>query len=105
VFRRRRTLASGMPQAGREDLPRFIAPMLPVSAPVPVSAGWAMEVKWDGIRAQLRFDGRVVSVRSRTGRDCTAPFPELGAIAEQLPREGVMLDGELVCFCDGGISI
>jgi ATP-dependent DNA ligase len=40
-----------------------------------------MKVKWDGIRAQLRFDGRTVCVRSRPGRDCTDEFPELTEIA------------------------
>jgi bifunctional non-homologous end joining protein LigD len=72
--------------------------MLATSAPVPTSEDWAIEVKWDGIRAQLRFDGDGVCVRSRTGRECTVQFQELAAIAEQLPRLGVILDGELVCF-------
>ena len=93
-----------MQQAGLEDLPRFVEPMLPISAPAPTSDDWAMEVKWDGIRAQLRFDGRAVCVRSRTGRDCTAQFPELAAIAEQLPKLRVILDGELVCFGAEGKS-
>ena len=93
-----------MRQAGREEPPRFVAPMLPISAPAPLSEGWAMEVKWDGIRAQLRFDGGTVCIRSRTGRDCTAQFPEVAAIAGQLPGDGVILDGELVCFRADGKS-
>jgi len=72
--------------------------MLPTSAPVPTGEDWAIEVKWDGIRAQLRFDGHAVCLRSRTGRDCTTQFPELSAIGERLPTPGVILDGELVCF-------
>jgi bifunctional non-homologous end joining protein LigD len=87
-----------MQRARLEDLPRFVEPMLPISAPAPTSDDWAMEVKWDGMRAQLRFDGRAVCVRSRTGRDCTGQFPELAQIAEQLQRLAVILDGELVCF-------
>jgi bifunctional non-homologous end joining protein LigD len=93
-----------MQRARLEDLPRFVEPMLPISAPAPTTDDWAIEVKWDGIRAQLRFDGRTVCVRSRTGRDCTAQFLELEAIAEQLPRLGVLLDGELVCFGAEGKS-
>jgi len=44
-----------MRQAGLEDLPQFVEPMLPISASA--TGDWATEVKWDGIRAQLRFDG------------------------------------------------
>jgi bifunctional non-homologous end joining protein LigD len=72
--------------------------MLASSASAPTGEAWAMEVKWDGIRAQLRFDGRSVCVRSRPGRDCTAEFPELAAIGEQLCGHQVILDGELVCL-------
>jgi bifunctional non-homologous end joining protein LigD len=93
-----------MRQAGLEDLPRFVEPMLPIAGLAPTSDDWAMEVKWDGIRAQLRFDRHAVCVRSRTGRDCTGQFPELEAIAEQLPRLEVILDGELVCFGAEGKS-
>lgn len=68
----------------------------------PSEAGWALEVKWDGIRAQLRYDGRRVCVRSRPRRDCTAEFPELTAIADALVGRHVILDGELVCFDHAG---
>jgi bifunctional non-homologous end joining protein LigD len=61
-----------------------------------------MEVKWDGIRAQLRYDGRRVCVRSRAGRNCTEEFPELAAMADQLGARRVILDGELVCLGDDG---
>jgi bifunctional non-homologous end joining protein LigD len=76
--------------------------MLASPGSAPVDAGWALEVKWDGIRAQLRFDGRRVCVRSRPGRDCTAEFPELAAIAEPLGSRRVILDGELVCLDTAG---
>jgi bifunctional non-homologous end joining protein LigD len=49
--------------------------MLASTGPVTTEAGWALEVKRDGMRAQLRYDGRRVCVRSRPGRDCTAEFP------------------------------
>jgi bifunctional non-homologous end joining protein LigD len=59
---------------------------------------WALEVKFDGMRAQLRWDCRHVCLRSRPGRDCTAAFPELRSIADDLGARRVILDGELVCF-------
>ena len=68
----------------------------------PSGDGWAVEVKWDGIRAQLRFDGRRVCLRSRPGRDCTDQFPELVEIADVLGSRSVILDGELVCLDDEG---
>ena len=86
-----------------ERLPDFIPPMLLTTASeVPTDEDWGLEVKWDGMRAQVRFDGRRVTLRSRAGRDCTAQFGELRAIAEALDDE-VLLDGELVCFDHEGL--
>ena len=42
----------------REQHPVFILPMLLTSGPVPAGGGWTFEAKWDGCRAQLRYDGR-----------------------------------------------
>jgi hypothetical protein len=58
--------------------------LLTTANEVPTDDDWALEVKWDGMRAQLRFDVRRVTVRSRVGRDCTAQFPELRALADTL---------------------
>jgi bifunctional non-homologous end joining protein LigD len=82
----------------REDLPRFIEPMLARSGVPPAGDGWAMEVKWDGIRAQLGFDGQRLCLRSRPGRACTTEFPELTAVRDTLAGRRVILDGELVCL-------
>jgi ATP-dependent DNA ligase len=42
----------------REPLPRFLAPMLLSNGRAsPTGSEWAVEVKFDGIRAQLRVDG------------------------------------------------
>jgi bifunctional non-homologous end joining protein LigD len=81
----------------REQLPRFVAPMLARSGPLPEEAGWAFEVKFDGIRAQLRWDGSLC-LRSRPGRDCSDAFPELASLAGSLGRRRLLLDGELVCL-------
>jgi hypothetical protein len=55
--------------------------MLLTTGAVPEGDGWALEVKWDGCRAQLRYDGRSVSLRTRHGRECAEDFPELAEIA------------------------
>ena len=49
------------------------------------------------MRAQLGFDGRLATLRSRRGRDCTAEFPQPRALTGVLD-EPVVLDGELVCL-------
>src|SRR4051794_38885091 len=87
------------PDATSELLPRSVEPML-LSAGRPAAgegAAWAVEAKFDGIRAQLRVDGdRGWCVRSRPGRDCSEQFPELAALAGALAAHRVILDGELV---------
>jgi len=54
--------------------------MLASTGPAPDGEGWVHEVKWDGMRAQVRIDGQV-TVRSRPGRDCSREFPELAELA------------------------
>src|SRR4051794_31697911 len=93
------------PPNTREPLPGFLEPML-LSAGAPTSADdgrWAIEVKFDGIRAQLRVGGvRGWRVHSRPGRDCSAQFPELAGPAEALRARRVILDGELVHLAADG---
>src|SRR3954465_4192077 len=81
-----------------EPLPSFVPPMLLKSGPpTGLTADWAVEVKFDGIRAQLRVDGGDAwTVPSRPGRNCTSEFPELQALASRLANHRVILDGELV---------
>ena len=82
----------------REQQPTFIPPMLLSSGALPDGDAWTLEVKWDGCRAQLRYDGRSVSLRTRHGRECSADFPELQEIGSALGKRRVTLDGELVCL-------
>ncbi|MGZ4182950.1 MAG: ATP-dependent DNA ligase [Solirubrobacteraceae bacterium] len=86
----------------REPQPTFVAPMLLTSGAVPDGEAWALEIKWDGCRAQLRYDRRSASLRTRSGRECSDDFPELAAIAEALGSRQVTVDGELVCLRPDG---
>ena len=61
-------------------------------------SGWMFEVKWDGVRALLTWDGSV-SLRSRSGRDITAVYPEMGGFSHSGP---CVLDGEIVAFDEVG---
>ncbi|MBN0041282.1 ATP-dependent DNA ligase [Cellulosimicrobium cellulans] len=73
----------------------------------PASAGdlhdddaWAFEMKWDGFRALAHVSQGQVRLVSRSGKDMTVTYPELQALAEQVPAEAlpVVLDGEIVAL-------
>ena len=83
----------------RETMPRFVAPMLLAAADgVPDDDGWALEVKWDGMRAQARIEHGRLRVRSRRGAEWTQQFPELADLPPGAPDRSLLLDCELVCF-------
>lgn len=86
-------------------LPRAAADVHPADAAhrtPPSGDPWTFELKWDGCRAQLRYDGRSASLRTCNGRECSADFPEPAAIASALGSRRVTLDGELVCLRSDG---
>ncbi|MGN7702653.1 ATP-dependent DNA ligase [Cellulosimicrobium sp. 22601] len=73
----------------------------------PASAGdlhdgddWAFEMKWDGFRALAHVSRGHVRLVSRSGKDMTVTYPELQALAEQVPAAAlpVVLDGEIVAL-------
>jgi bifunctional non-homologous end joining protein LigD len=76
-------------------------PMLASSGRLPDDDGrWAFEPKWDGFRAIVHVNRRVV-VWSRRGTDLTGRFPEVAGLAAAVPADTV-LDGELVVLDDAG---
>src|SRR5918997_951204 len=81
--------------------PEFIAPMLLRAGDLPRDERWALEVKFDGCRAQIRAHAGAVTLRTRPGRLCTDQFPELAALGDAMP-DGVILDAELVCLDAAG---
>ena len=90
---------AGGPGPGR--LPAQLSPMLAVPGPLPRDdAGWAYEMKWDGVRALAYLDGGQCRLASRTGRDITVAYPELAALGSAAGAP-LLLDGEIVAFEDG----
>ena len=61
---------------------------------------WAFEPKWDGFRAIVHVNRRVV-VWSRRGTDLSDRFPELAGLLSAVPADTV-LDGELVVLVGAG---
>ncbi|WP_370150392.1 non-homologous end-joining DNA ligase [Streptacidiphilus sp. EB129] len=98
-------------------MPRRTAPVVPVDLPVlePMLASLgtlplpgdlddrACEVKWDGQRVLAYLDGAGgLRLRSRTGNDITARYPELGVLVDLLPGQDLILDGEIVALDEQG---
>jgi bifunctional non-homologous end joining protein LigD len=88
-------------RAGRSDRkpPPDLQPMFATLAhEVPSGAEWSYEMKWDGVRALTLVQPGSVRITSRNGRDVTAGYPELHALAHDLGEAEVLLDGEIVAL-------
>jgi len=79
-----------------------LTPMLAAPGRLPPDDGrWAVELKWDGVRALVATDrAGGLSVTGRRGRDSTSTYPELAGLADVLPADTV-LDGEVVTLVGG----
>ncbi len=64
-------------------------------------AGWAYEMKWDGLRGLAFISADRLRLSSRTGRDVTHAYPELTPLAAAAGVSQAILDGEIVAFGDG----
>jgi bifunctional non-homologous end joining protein LigD len=82
--------------------PQF-SPMLATPGYDPFDrAGWWFEPKFDGVRTLLYLEGEDVRLFSRTGRDQTATYPELGRVYRRISAVNAVLDGEIVATDDQG---
>ena len=61
-------------------------------------AGWAYEIKWDGVRAIAYSQPGALRLESRNLIDITDSYPELARLNRQLSSHSAMLDGEIVAF-------
>lgn len=59
---------------------------------------YAFEGKWDGYRLLVYIEYGKLCLQSRSGRDVTAEYPQLQALAADLADHHVVLDGELVAL-------
>ncbi|HEY1428897.1 MAG TPA: ATP-dependent DNA ligase, partial [Candidatus Tumulicola sp.] len=81
-----------------------------LASPIPFSdaypqlagAGWSIEDKYDGIRAQAHVDGERIALFSRTLNDVAATYPEIVAALRAFPRRAIF-DGEIVAMRDGNV--
>jgi bifunctional non-homologous end joining protein LigD len=84
-------------------LPASIAPMLalPGSPPPGRLAQWAVEMKWDGVRALAFISGGRLRLVSRTGKAISGTYPDLAGLGGAVTASQALLDGEIVAFTDG----
>jgi bifunctional non-homologous end joining protein LigD len=82
--------------------------MLAIPAPMRATEGgkpfsspeWIYEIKYDGYRAMARAGGgHTTELRTKSGVDCTAWFPEIADLLTMLPGGPHVLDGE-ACVLD-----
>jgi len=83
-------------------LKRPVKPQLAKTAKdLPQGNEWRYEPKWDGFRTIVFRDGDDVYLQSRNGRPMNRYFPEVIPHVQALPRERLVLDGELIVVVDG----
>jgi bifunctional non-homologous end joining protein LigD len=79
--------------------PGKLAPMLAEGGWEPFDdPGWRFEPKLDGIRCLAQLGTGETILRTRSGRDVTATYPELRMIHELVDQVNAVLDGEIVAF-------
>ena len=86
--------------------PDHVVPMLATAGSLPSTGtqdDFSFELKWDGIRAVLHWDGSAVRVETRNLRNVTTAYPELAALGPTLGRRPAVLDGEIVAFDGHGV--
>jgi bifunctional non-homologous end joining protein LigD len=99
-----RKLAS-LPGARKAPMPRAVTPTLASLSQQPFSSpDWLFEVKWDGVRGLAYLSNGEVSVRSRTGREIAAEYPEVRDLANQMDASEAIVDGEIVALDENGRS-
>jgi bifunctional non-homologous end joining protein LigD len=88
-----------------EPMPSVVEPMLAVTGALPGAAGgtddaarWGLEIKWDGVRVISYISQDGVRATGRRGSEMADRYPELSGLADLLPEQQAILDGEVVAF-------
>jgi bifunctional non-homologous end joining protein LigD len=86
-----------------DPFPERVVPMLAKLAPLPAhDEDWAVEVKWDGVRAIAYCRPGRLELETRNLNVVTSSYPEIRRLSRQLGARDAVLDGELVAFDDEG---
>ncbi len=91
------------PAEARDHFPEKVVPMLAKPAPLPADdSNWAVEVKWDGVRAIAYCRPGRLELQTRNLNVVTSQYPEVRRLSRQLGSRDAVLDGELVAFDEEG---
>jgi bifunctional non-homologous end joining protein LigD len=91
------------PARERDPFPENVVPMLARLSTLPHDdSGWAVEVKWDGVRAIAYCQPGRVHLQTRNLNDVSAQYPEVRRLTRSLGSHDAVLDGELVAFDENG---
>jgi bifunctional non-homologous end joining protein LigD len=91
------------PERERDPFPENLVPMLARLSSLPRDDGkWAVEVKWDGIRALAYCRPGRVELQTRNLNDVSVHYPEVRRISRALGAHDAVLDGEIVAFDENG---
>ena len=91
------------PEREADPFPEAIVPTLAKLAPLPASdEGWAVEVKWDGVRAIAYCRPGRLELQTRNLNTVTDSYPEVCRLSRQIGARDAVLDGELVVFDEDG---
>ena len=84
-------------------MPSKLVPMMATSSTMPADeAGWAFEIKWDGVRALSYVRNGALHMESRNLLDITPRYPETHGLAAALGGRDAIVDGEVVAFDETG---
>ncbi|WP_019913247.1 ATP-dependent DNA ligase [Paenibacillus sp. HW567] len=79
-----------------------IFPFEPISTSItPAGDNWITQVKWDGVRMLLYYDGNEVKLLNRKKNERTSQYPEFQDIESFCSAGSVILDGEIIAFEHG----
>lgn len=91
------------PVRERDPFPENVVPMLARLSALPRDDGrWAVEVKWDGVRAIAYCQPGRLELQTRNLNAVTAQYPEVRRLSRALGSHDAVLDGELVAFDEDG---
>jgi len=91
------------PARERDPFPENVVPMLARLSQLPRDDGrWAVEVKWDGVRAIAYCKPGRVELQTRNLNDVSVQYPEVRRISRALGSHDAVLDGEIVAFDENG---
>ncbi len=101
----KRLAASKIAGAVAAPMPTKWRPQLASTAEMaPHGQGWVHEIKYDGYRTLVFFDGGEVRLITRNGHDWTNRYRALAKAFAKLPCKTAILDGEVVVQDARGIS-